>query len=29
MFKKNNPKLAGEVRQLAQEIRNHIQNFRK
>ena len=29
MYKKNNPKLAGEVRQLAQEIRDHIQNFRK
>ncbi|WP_373516272.1 mobilization protein MbpA [Pricia sp.] len=29
MFKKNNPQLATEVRQLAWEIRDHIQNFRK
>ena len=29
MYKKSNPKLAGEVRQLAREIRDHIQNFRK
>ena len=29
MYKKNDPKLATEVRQLAQEIRNHIQNFKK
>ena len=29
MFKKKDPKLASEVRQLAQEIRSHIQNLRK
>lgn len=29
MYKKNDPKLAAEVRQLAQEIRDHIQNFKK
>jgi hypothetical protein len=29
MFKKHNPKLAGEVEQLAEEIRRHLYNFRK
>jgi uncharacterized protein (DUF1778 family) len=29
MFKKNNPKLANEVTQLAEEIRNHLYNFKK
>jgi hypothetical protein len=29
MFKKNNPQLATEVRQLADELRDHIQNFKK
>ncbi|MDP5232055.1 MAG: hypothetical protein NWQ38_16795 [Cellulophaga sp.] len=29
MFKKHNPKLANEVIQLAEEIRNHLYNFKK
>ncbi|WP_350290680.1 mobilization protein MbpA [uncultured Croceitalea sp.] len=29
MFKKRNPKLAKEVRQLANEIRRHLYNFKK
>jgi hypothetical protein len=29
MFKKNNPQLAKEVRQLADELRGHMQNFKK
>ena len=29
MYKRKDPKLAEEVRQLANEIRGHIQNFRK
>ena len=29
MYKKKDPKLEGEVRQLAREIRDHIQKFRK
>ncbi len=29
MFKKSNPKLAEEVKHLAEEIRNHLKNFRK
>jgi hypothetical protein len=29
MFKKHNPKLASEVIQLAEQIRNHLYNFKK
>ncbi|SMC39893.1 mobilization protein MbpA [Cellulophaga tyrosinoxydans] len=29
MFKKSNPKLASEVAALAEEIRNHLYNFKK
>ena len=29
MFKKHNPKLANEVIQLAEEIRNHLHHFKK
>jgi hypothetical protein len=29
MFKKHNPKLASEVIQLAEEMRNHLYNFKK
>jgi predicted choloylglycine hydrolase len=29
MFKKGNPQLAKEVKQLAEEIRTHLNNFRK
>jgi ribosome recycling factor len=29
MFKKRNPQLAKEVKQLAEEIRSHLKNFRK
>jgi hypothetical protein len=29
MFKKHNPKLAGEVEQLAEDIRRHLYHFRK
>lgn len=29
MFKKRNPKLATEVEQLAEEIRSHLNNFKK
>lgn len=29
MFKKRNPKLASEVAALAEEIRNHLYNFKK
>ena len=29
MFKKRNPKLTDEVYQLAEEIKNHLQNFKK
>jgi hypothetical protein len=29
MFKKRNPKLANEVRQLAEQIRTHLYNFKK
>jgi len=29
MFKNRNPKLADEVAQLAEQIRNHLYNFRK
>ena len=29
MFRKSNPKLAEEVKQLAEEIRTHLKNFKK
>jgi len=29
MYKKKDPRLSAEVRQLAREIRGHIQNFKK
>ena len=29
MFKKSNPKLANEVTELAEQIRNHLYNFKK
>jgi hypothetical protein len=29
MFKKRNPKLANEVAELAEQIRNHLYNFRR
>jgi uncharacterized protein YozE (UPF0346 family) len=29
MFRKRNPKLAEEVTKLAEEIRNHLYNFKK
>jgi hypothetical protein len=29
MFKRHNPKLASEVKQLAEEIRTHLYNFKR